>query len=200
MALSGALTAFGHFLLNVISNVVVSVLIVLLIVKTIAPDLLTSAFKAGWDKQLEQLKSELQTVLERFKTLHSVRADIIADLYARLIEAWWAWESSTYAILLTSDPRSVDLSEAIVATRRFREISYRSRLYLTRNAIELTSLALEALDGPRGLAGLDNRTQPHVTDAAFFKQFQTMDSALTNLQVSLEAEFRKILKAEDMAS
>jgi hypothetical protein len=179
-----------------------SVLIVALyIINKIAPNIITATLQRQWSQQLEQFKSDLQTVLERYKislgTLHAVRASVIAELYAKLLRAWWAWGAS----IVRADPSGkIDgrmVLAALEATDDFREVSYRSRLYLTSAANELIYNAQVSLESLRGFVQADGELRGGSSVADIFTEYEEVDQFLSSLKDAMEREFRKILGAED---
>lgn len=184
-----------------ILNIVAILAIALFAVNKVLPGVLSRIVTQQLDEQLESFKNSLQTVLERYKishgTLHAARASIIADLYAKLLRAWWSWESGSVRFDSTRGIDAGALRAALAATDEFREVSYRSHLYLTSSAIELISSAQALFESLRGFVSASGTLRGGSTPEDMFETYEEVNEGLLELREALETEFRRILGAED---
>jgi hypothetical protein len=197
------LTVDGSAIASAVGTGVISFTIGLVALNQFAPSLITEAFKARWQlerddisndrlRDNETFKKSLEAILERskasFSTLHDARAAVIAELYAKLLEAWRGWERMHSS--------SIPLEDALRMNDEFWSVYYRSRLYLTSNAIELLSQALQSFQVMGSAAKIGAGKAEEITANAYVR----MDDTLRELQQPLEREFRLILGTEDIVS
>ena len=192
-------------------TVVLAFFLFALLLNQLAPQYLTELMKnalqserekaaAARTEDLEYAKSELQTVLERYKvgisTLHRARADVSADLYAKLLESWWAWDIAVRALQPENPIDDTYFGSSLKSSDDFRTLSYRSRLYLTTAAVTLVFQAQAKFENMKTVV-----QARHIDSGTAFDSivaaYDNADSELTELIDQLEQEFRRILGAED---
>lgn len=95
--------------------------------------------QASHDKEIEGLRADLRAVAFeheiRFARLHERRAEVIAELYARLVETENAFESLTFPVPLVvgrGEPYDM-LSEALRCASTLRNCFYENRIYFDEN-------------------------------------------------------------------
>jgi hypothetical protein len=192
-------------------SVIITLIVGLLVLNQIAPNIISEAFKSAWQAERdndaaeraderEHLKSELQQILERYKvgfsTLHSARANNVAELYAKLLEAWRAWDDAVRPIGPDVPFSDGHFSAAISCSLDFRSLSYQSRLYVTTAGLSLIFRAQSMFDSMR-TAVKTSYLDPGQAFDSIVAAYDAMDEEFNDIQGQLEAEFRAILGAED---
>jgi hypothetical protein len=171
--------------------------------------------KSQGDISIEQLKSQLQqAVIEhqvRFSNLHEKRAQIIADLYGRIVE------QSVGCQHYVNDLGQLNRQEGFIELeKRFKDLDLffaTRRIYLPEHICNLVENLLRALRGP--VVGVfvysgdygDRGVDDDVQDAIWKEKRETLTTALEDFEAKipeakkvLEDEFRKLLGVENSPS
>ena len=162
--------------------------------------------KTALQKDVEALKADFNLLHTehsvRFATLHAKRAEVIAELYSRLVEALWAAEAFLNPIEFVGSPskaeRSVEAQNRIVDARRFFE---RHRIYLPTVVCDALSKMLADMRSPVVhfsvyLRYTEEQMQDHTYRQymdAWTNGYRILNEELPKARALLEAEFRTLL-------
>ena len=155
--------------------------------------------KATNEKELERLRADLRiTAFQQettFAKLHGKRAEVIAELYARLVAAHGAMQVMLYPIMHGKEEvEERHRKEAQDATTLFLEYFTAHQIYLEESLCEL--LRTFARDINRSYLVHINNLQARL-DGMDSKEnmqgWQHLDSQIPPIRKEIEATFRKIL-------
>jgi hypothetical protein len=162
--------------------------------------------KSKGDASIEQLKSQLQqAAIEhqvRFSNLHEKRAAVIADLYKRLVEAFWDGQQF---VLQTGQSRE----EYLVAHKKildFYVFVETHRIYLPEHICASLANFVDALRKPvisvyvYGSIDYPNPQTLKERNEAFMAVYEAFKNDIPAARKALEDEFRKILGGDDLRS
>jgi hypothetical protein len=169
-------------------------------------DTFKTRIKADADIEIERLKSSLQIVATehqvRFTKLHEKRAEIIADLYKRLVEIHRLGEFFVVTRENNPDPaKEFDkLQREIFEFRRFYE---QHQIYLPLNVCRSVESLLGEITGnvwrAEVLREIRNPTVRVVMQSqdAFTQRYAAFEEQIPAARKALEGEFRRMLGVEN---
>jgi len=165
--------------------------------------------KADADTEIERLKSSLQRAAfehqVQFSKLHEKRAEVIAELYRRLVDVFWS--SQRFVLTSENSPQPGQREEYARANQHIREfVSFfeAHQIYLPARVCTLVEKFVAPLRRAVASAGVygrieypNERTRLQIQDA-FTKAYEAFDADIPAAKSALEAEFRTMLGvAED---
>jgi len=160
--------------------------------------------KADGDTEIERLKSSLQLIAVehqvRFSKLHEKRAEVIAELYERLVDTFWV---GTHFMLTGANPSEQDRREKYNKTlERINDFA----LFVDTHRIYLPEGICTQLDqyvddvrktvipvGVWGTMPLPNAEAHKQRVDAIMKAFLEFEDKIPKARRALESEFRAIL-------
>jgi hypothetical protein len=160
--------------------------------------------KANADIEIEQLKGSLEKAAfehqVRFSKLHEKRAEVIAELYKRLVDVFW--NSQRFVLTSENSPQPGQREEYAKADHHVREfVSFFEvhQIYLPTRACALVDKFVAPLRKAVASAGVYGRIE-YPTERtrleiqhAFTKAYQAFDTDIPAAKGALEAEFRAML-------
>ncbi len=165
--------------------------------------------KAQADKSIEQLKNSLQmTALEhevRFSKLHERRAEVIEELYGRLVALQKDAQHFAIGEGYTPDKQKQDAAYLMIESAIFdlSDFIELRRIYLPEQFCASSKIFLEAIRKHtiavwvNGSVGYD--PMPHVLEerrVVFKEAYRACEQDIPALRSLLEYEFRKLLDPE----
>ena len=160
--------------------------------------------KAKADASMEQLKNELQVAAiehqVRFSKLHEKRGEVIAELYKRLVEAFWASQRFASPMEWAGEPtKAENYVEAAESLRQFFIYFEVNRVYLPESICTQLDRFIADVRSPVIRFGVYLRIE-HPTDKtldakmdAWIKAAEAFEKDIPQARRALEAEFRRIL-------
>ena len=171
----------------------------------------TEAFKAklkaNADTEIERLKSSLQMAATehqvRFSKMHERRADVIEDLYKRLVNVYFSGER----FVLTSENNATPYQENEYSKMRTRLSNLYAfielnRIWLPARVSALLDQHFEQINRTIHTAGIFGRIEypnEHTVEQsneAFTKAYKAFETDIPAARGMLEAEFRGMLGVE----
>lgn len=156
----------------------------------------------------EHLKHELQLVTVehqiRFSKLHEKRAEVIANLYGLLVEAYWATRSFVATAELASEPpKREKYGAALNKTAEFYQFFDKNRIYLPEAVCGLLgefvrNMREEAIGFGVYVSYEDSQLPDHTVRQkleAWQKAWEYFESEIPKARSALENEIRGILGA-----
>lgn len=169
-------------------------------------DVFKTRLKADADVEIERLRSSLQMVAAehqiRFSNLHEKRAEIIAEVYRRLVLVYW---DGRMFLLTSLTPQQADeFSKTDNEARELFAYVDQHRIYLPQSICESLDRFIHKMQGHIFSAGLGalkypNGPTPAERVKAFREAYQEFEAEIPSARKALEDEFRKILGATDAA-
>ena len=159
---------------------------------------------ADADIEIEQLKSSLEkTAFEhqvRYSKLHEKRAEVIAELYKRLVDAFW--NGQRFVLTSENNPRPEQAEEYAKARQHIQEfVNFFEihQIYLPTRACAVVEKFVSPLRRAVVSAGSyssikypTERTSRQIQDA-FTKAYEAFDTDIPAARAALESEFRVML-------
>ena len=170
-------------------------------------EIFRTQLRADADKEIERLKNSLQMVAVehqvRFSKLHEKRADVIADLYKRLVDA--LWQGQMFVRSSEANPSPAQLGEYLKTEREvsdlFRFIE-QHRIYLPDSVCTLLDKFVAQVRQHVVAAGVFgsvknwNEQTLQQSHDAFTKAYEEFENDIPAARKALEIEFRKMLGVE----
>ncbi len=161
--------------------------------------------------EVERLKSSLQMVAAehqiRFTKLQEKRAEVIAELYERMVNVFW--DSQSFALgwgLGTFPEQEEEYDKALARLRDFSEFEDTHRIYLPLPVCVSLGKYVDQLQKAVITAGVWGKTNyaDRQSNPEFREQLKKVYNAFRNdipsLRNILEMEFRKILGVENIVT
>jgi len=188
------------------------------LIKTVLTDKLTrdadafrTKLKADADMEIERLKNSLQMVAVehqvRFSKLHEKRAEVIAELYKRLVDVHWHGRmfvfSSEHNRTPSQQKESEKTAQEVLDVTLFIE---QHRIYLPESVCALLDKFVGYIRHNVHATGIFTRVQyPSVqtlehSEKTFTKAYEEFEKDIPAALKALEIEFRKILGVEQDAN
>jgi hypothetical protein len=157
---------------------------------------------------IEQLKHSLEVLAAehqvRFSKLHEKRADVIAELYKLLVEAFWAAQSFVSPMEFGGEKSKPEKhQEAITKLREFFTFFGTHRIYLPESICKLLDKAVDdvgshvidfgvyvTMPQPPGPGLLEGKME------TWIRAYQILDKEIPVARKAIEGEFRRILEGD----
>jgi hypothetical protein len=160
--------------------------------------------KAQADIEIERLKSSLQmTAVEhqvRFSKLHERRAEVIAELYKRLVDVFWIGQQFVLAGASPAERgQREEYNNTIGSIRDFTLFVDSHQIYLPERICALLLKFLDELKravipvGVYGATIFQNEEAHKQRNDAVMKAFEAFEKEIPTARKALETEFRSIL-------
>jgi hypothetical protein len=158
-------------------------------------------------KDIATFKSDLEKIAYehqvRFSQLHEKRAEIIATLYASIVEL--KKKADVFVgLMLASEKQQSDtrLKELWDAVDQFQDIFQKNRIYFVENICEKIDSLNESLSGPISKLVMHREMSEQSNNwEALFEAWngakQQLDEKVPNIKKDIEFEFRRILGVLD---
>jgi hypothetical protein len=163
--------------------------------------------QADANTEIERLRSSLQIVATehqvRFTKLHENRAEIIADLYKKLVDLHRSGESFVITRENNPDPaKEKEFSELREMMSEFQRFYEQHQIYLPSHVCTSFKNLLNEITGKVWAAEIFGRIEhpsEHILQTsadAFTKAYEAFDEKIPAARQALEGEFRKMLGVE----
>ncbi len=163
--------------------------------------------KADADQEIEKLKASLQIISAehqvRFSKLHDKRAEVIAELYKRLVQVFW--RGQMFVLTSENNPTAYQKAEFAKTEKEVRELFFffdENRIYLPESVCTLLDKFIGEIRGNVYAAGIFGRIEnpnEHTSQQsqdAFTKGYEAFEKQIPAARRVLETEFRGILGVE----
>src|SRR6266571_633038 len=174
-------------------------------------DAFRTQLKFDADMEIERLKNSLHMIAVehqvRFSRLHEKRAEVIAELYKRLVDVHW--HGRIFVITSEANPTPEQAEQFEKITQEVYELSLfieQHRIYLPDSVCMLLDEFVGIVRGNVYVAGIFGRieypTEQTIQQSrdAFTKGYEEFEKEIPEARRALEIEFRKILGVEQDAN
>lgn len=168
-----------------------------------------SQLAAETNSTIERLKHELQLVTVehqiRFSKLHEKRAEVIAELYSRLVEAYWASQNFVAIVEWSGEPSKEEkYVTAMNKTAEYFQFFDKHRIYLPEAVCELLETFVRNMRKKAiGFGVYVKYEDQHLPDHAMKRKHEAWSNAweyfeteVPKARAALENELRTILGAK----
>lgn len=142
-------------------------------------------------KKIEQVKNSLRLDEIRFTRLHEKRAEVIAEIYKKIVET----NNNLTKLQINNTAKALDDSVVLVQLNDLLDYQQQSKLYLSEKATKAIGEVIYNILIPLtvGLLKKCGKSIDNLSEEVHKKTSNSENPELTNALNALETEFREIL-------